>query len=618
MEHFNKSRTMLWVMVLLSSLSTFAQNSMVGDGFGGRAGYDPINYRHNLNTAFAVCGANKQLYAWGDNSNMQFGTGSYTPVSSATPVAVPGMTNVRMFAGSYTNIAIKNDGTVWMWVQSSGAFYFSTPYQIGSNAYHASTYNYVASYVKTDGTVWSVGENRFGEFGNGTTYGGCTAPPCTPAQMTGITTAKRVASAAASTLVLLADGTLMQCGTGNGSFPASLTGLTPVVVPNVSNVVDIKASPIAFYALTASGQVYSWGLEDPTLGRGFSSGATPQMPGLITFPAGAAPIKALSSNFYTCMALDDNGNLYAWGQNFYGQFGNGTSGSIYKTPVLVATGVRDMSCGFTVNYMNKTDGTLWAAGNIDNTWMDLPNVQRTTWTQITPTGSPMNLCTPTSFIGMPPCVAGTTAPAVTPTTATNSCPTTTVNLASLAISSTTPSGASLIWSTHKTPTSAADTLTTAQKTAVSTAGKYYALYYDATNACYSPADSVTITLTTCIAPLTANTPAAQTATTGTAKTGNAATELAPTGGVSPYIYSNGAGNAACVAPSGATALTGLTVNANGSYSYTAPTTAGTYYYCIKVCDSATPTASCIVKTYTLTVSPPACTVTGITPTIIKN
>ncbi len=105
-------------------------------------------------------------------------------------------------------------------------------------------------------------------------------------------------------------------------------------------------------------------------------------------------------------------------------------------------------------------------------------------------------------------------------------------------------------------------------------------------------------------PLTANDPPAQTATTGGAKTGNAATELAPTGGTAPYVYSNGAADATCIAPAGATALTGLTVNADGTYSYTAPTTAGTYYYCIKVCDSATPTASCVVKTYTLTVSAP--------------
>jgi trimeric autotransporter adhesin len=98
---------------------------------------------------------------------------------------------------------------------------------------------------------------------------------------------------------------------------------------------------------------------------------------------------------------------------------------------------------------------------------------------------------------------------------------------------------------------------------------------------------------------------ATTATTGQAKTGNAATELTPSGGTAPYTYSNGSSDPACVAPVGATALTGVTVNANGSYSYTAPATAGTYYFCVKVCDATTPTPICAVKVYTVTVSNPA-------------
>ncbi|MDZ7897834.1 MAG: hypothetical protein U5N85_07375 [Arcicella sp.] len=86
------------------------------------------------------------------------------------------------------------------------------------------------------------------------------------------------------------------------------------------------------------------------------------------------------------------------------------------------------------------------------------------------------------------CVAGTTAPAITPTTATNTCPATTVDLSALANTGTKPAGTSLIWSTHKVPTSAADTLT--NLTTVSTAGKYYAMYFDKVGNCYSPADSV--------------------------------------------------------------------------------------------------------------------------------
>jgi hypothetical protein len=101
------------------------------------------------------------------------------------------------------------------------------------------------------------------------------------------------------------------------------------------------------------------------------------------------------------------------------------------------------------------------------------------------------------------CLAGTTAPNITPATATNTCPTTTVSLAGLANAGTKPAGTTLVWSTNKLLTSAGDTLT--NTTTVSTAGKYYALYFDKVNNCYSPADSVTVSFTTCTAPCLAGT-----------------------------------------------------------------------------------------------------------------
>lgn len=94
-----------------------------------------------------------------------------------------------------------------------------------------------------------------------------------------------------------------------------------------------------------------------------------------------------------------------------------------------------------------------------------------------------------------PCVAGTNAPIISATTLTNTCPTTTVDLSSLPNTGTKPSGTTLVWSTNKVPTSAGDTLT--NLTSVSTAGKYYAMYFDKAGDCYSPADSVTVTIATC-------------------------------------------------------------------------------------------------------------------------
>ena len=199
------------------------------------------------------------------------------------------------------------------------------------------------------------------------------------------------------------------------------------------------------------------------------------------------------------------------------------------------------------------------------------------------------------------CIAGNSAPIISATTVTNTCPTTTFSLVALANTGTQPVGTSLVWSTHKVPTSAGDTLT--NLATVAAAGKYYVLYFDKISNCYSPADSVTATLTIC-----AVNPPAQTANNGQAKTGNAATELTPTSGTGAYVYSVD-NSGSCTPVVGATALptaSNLTVtnSATGAYTYTAPTTAGVYYYCIKICDSATPTASCITKTYTLTVTCP--------------
>ncbi len=98
------------------------------------------------------------------------------------------------------------------------------------------------------------------------------------------------------------------------------------------------------------------------------------------------------------------------------------------------------------------------------------------------------------------------------------------------------------------------------------------------------------------------------ASTNETKTGNASTELVPSGGASPYVYSNGSSDAGCIAPQGAQALpasSNFTVQSNGTYTYTAPSTPGKYYYCIKVCDSSTPTAVCRVAVYTLDVAVPA-------------
>jgi large repetitive protein len=143
-------------------------------------------------------------------------------------------------------------------------------------------------------------------------------------------------------------------------------------------------------------------------------------------------------------------------------------------------------------------------------------------------------------------------------------------------------------------------------TAPATAGTYY-YCIKVCDASLPTASCVTSTYTVNVTsgtPLTASNPPAQTPTAGSGtQNGNAVTELAPVGGTPAYTYTNDTGNPSCNAPSGATAITGVTVDLNtGAYSYPTPATPGAYYFCIKICDNGAP-QQCVTKTYTVNVQP---------------
>lgn len=126
------------------------------------------------------------------------------------------------------------------------------------------------------------------------------------------------------------------------------------------------------------------------------------------------------------------------------------------------------------------------------------------------------------------------------------------------------------------------------------------------------------TVTVAANPLTITQPVATTKPVSTPVTGTTSTDVLPAGGTGAITYSNGGLDPACVAPAGATAQlpasSNLTINSTtGAYSYTTPSVAGTYYFCVKVCDSASPTPVCQIATYKVTVSPPACNAGNVAP-----
>ena len=356
---------------------------MIGDGFGGRLWYRPTNYTVGSYSAFRVCysdlcdSGSNQLFGWGGDYLGELGNGP-SPNCSAVPIAIPGMNNVRYVTSGYLSAAIKNDGTGWIWVDNG---WFGFPTQVISDAIFVDVGITTATFVKEDGTVWSIVDNQFGQFGDGTALANYT----TPVQMTGVSNAVRVAVGEFATYVLLTDSTVLAVGSsylGLLGDPALTDTLYPLAfpIPELNGIIDVKANTVATAALAANGDVYCWGAGGYTGDGDFENDSIPE-PIL-----GIGNIVAISScaDGVHFLALDAYGNCYAWGDLNYGSQVTGVP--ILSQPALVATNVVDIMAGERFSYIAKNDGSLWAAGWSFgcSIWLNLPDTVRTEFTLLDP------------------------------------------------------------------------------------------------------------------------------------------------------------------------------------------------------------------------------------------
>lgn len=401
--------------IFLFPTFVFSQNSIIGDGFGGRLWYTPYNYTVGSYSGYTICGDqcgnNSQLFGWGGNYYYQLGDG--TNISSTPPVAAVGMTNVKFYTTGYCMATIKNDNTGWVWGKPFQLSPISTlPIQVLTDVKHADAGTYACAFVKNDGTVWSVGSNVNGNFGNGSKFAPTTS---SPSQMIGIDNAVRVSVSQLTTAVLLKDGTVKVAGSnargglGNNS-PLTAEALTAVTVTGLTDIVDIKSNEGTHIALDRDGNVYGWGSNGwSAIGDGGPGGADDNrvIPVQIPILNNIVAISGCDDGIHF-MALDASHNCYSWGFSAYGQLG---SGSIIRAirPVLVATNVDDIMAGETFSYIIKTDKTLWASGGSPSLYystmpasiyMNLSNIERNVFTELDPTIAPMNLCAPVKIFSI--------------------------------------------------------------------------------------------------------------------------------------------------------------------------------------------------------------------------
>ncbi len=393
------------LVFLCYTAQSLAQNGMVGDGFGGRLWYKPCkNLGVGSYHGFSYCLDSGILVSWGLNNEKQFGTGTIN--NSNTPVRAKNISGIRYVSAGYCVAAITKSNEGWAWASRLSTM----PVKVIDSVKYAHGGSLSAQFIKDDGTVWAVGNNRFGMFGHDS-FLNMTFPSFSkPVMMNNMTNAVRVTSTDGALGVLRKDGTVWTVGSNLGgklgidSANNNLVLVHPVKVKYLKNIIDLKSTQATFIALDDTGYVYTWGAGgEGAVGNGGTYDA--KVPERVKSLKDIVAVSACDDGYHF-LALDKNKNCYAWGKNnfFLAGFFDSTKKDLL-VPRLMATDVIDIMAGEMFAYLVKTDGSLWAIGTNMGTikpkylrdynssiWMNLSDTPRYQFTKIQPMGAPMNLC----------------------------------------------------------------------------------------------------------------------------------------------------------------------------------------------------------------------------------
>ena len=212
-----------------------------------------------------------------------------------------------------------------------------------------------------NGNISCWGYNLWGRLGNGQSGA---EESDTPVEVAGISNAKDIAAVAwlDHTCVLLESGSISCWGYYKRfGIDQRSASIEIVEIDGISNAVDIAAGWVHSCALHETGTISCWGVN--------SSGALALEYFDPVEVEGITDAVAVATGLGHSCALHENGTISCWGDNYYGQLGNGTGGEIgdesWVPPVRV-NGISDaiaIAAGSSHSCALHENGTISCWGN---------------------------------------------------------------------------------------------------------------------------------------------------------------------------------------------------------------------------------------------------------------
>ena len=286
-------------------------------------------------------------YCWGTNNGFGFLGNGQASGNEFMPVAVSGgHTFSSITAAASHTCALTPAGAAWCWgaqfggqlgdgvIAATNADFKTTPTQVLGGIAFASISaggNHNCG-LTAAGVAWCWGSNQFAQLGDGSKTN-----RAQPVQVSGGLTFASISAGERHTCAVTANGTgycwgaFQYVGDPNGSTDKT----APAVIPGGMQFSQIFAGKSHSCAITTAGAAYCWGGNFyGQIGNGASGSSTTVRP--LTAVSGGHTFSRIAAGDNVSCGVTTANALYCWGYNNYGLLGDGTTTN-RSTPALVKT-----------------------------------------------------------------------------------------------------------------------------------------------------------------------------------------------------------------------------------------------------------------------------------------
>jgi len=213
--------------------------------------------------------------------------------------------------------------------------------------------------------IYGFGTNQYGELGNGTTSA---TPSLLPTRASGPPgTVRQLSTGLRSSGALMTDGTVWTWGQNYynqlGYDTGRVTVTTPHQVSGLSGITQLALGGEGNgYAVGPGGDVWAWG--DNSYGQLGNGSTTPSITPVLV--PGLSGITQVAAGPYYALALGSDGSVWAWGDNASGSLGDGTTTDRSIPQRLQALSGITQVVAADPSYAVRSDGTLFSWG-LNNT-----------------------------------------------------------------------------------------------------------------------------------------------------------------------------------------------------------------------------------------------------------